>query len=766
MADISTELARILSAIYGEDVRGSIHDAIEKINDVSEVVLTTGTDVTSPSSSSTGFYDGSLYLNTDTFELWKCTGVNTWASQGTLKGEAGDDGNGIVSIAKTATSGLVDTYTITYTDGNTDTFTVTNGKDGANGNKWYRGTGIAGKSSTPTVYTGSGVADANSGDMFLNPLEGAVYSCVTGGIPTVATWQYEMTLSGGSGGTPDYPDLTNKPSINGHTLLGNQTGADLGLANSSDIPTVDQTYSATSSNAQSGKAVAQAIASVPSGGMLPYLYIDSEAGATVTVNQPDGTVITPTAAGSGHWECELPGGYGTYVIHSVLSGQGDATLSLAVDTVKEYHVTDTHYDFTINVTAPSGSSIRITGGGETYTGTGTGSSQAFAVHTASTTYTVTATQIMDGNTKTDEATVTSASTSGGSTNVTLSIEFGTINVSVAADFVTAGSTITCVKAGVNTISKAAASTLTFRVPETGEYTISGSVGGTPYSTTATVTSLSTPESVSLATKAPMYPFETATDAQLAAMLDSYYNGYYDTTEIETLKSTYMPIGAKRTIHLSAMSAYSPLTDVHHADNYDVVIIGHEHDNLKTPSSSGKTKALLTLQLDRILYKNTTDETYTSDYPAVEDEGGYMNSTATNVGGWTNCARRSWCNNIFINALPTDIKSLVKTVNKLTSAGNQSSTIETTEDDIFLLSEIEVFGRLNYSKAGEGSQYEYFTTASNINKKPSYKTYVNAYWWERSPHESNVTAFCKAHANGNPNYDTATDPYGLAPAFCI
>lgn len=259
MADISTELARILSAIYGEDVRGSIHDAIEKINDVSEVVLTTGTAVTGPSSSSTGFYDDSLYLNTDTFELWKCTGVNTWASQGILKGEAGDDGNGIVSIVKTSTSGLVDTYTITYTDGTTSTFDVTNGEDGANGNKWYRGTGISGKAALPTVYTTSGVADANSGDMFLNPSEGAVYSCVTGGVPTVATWQYEMTLSGGGGGTSDYPDLTNKPSINGHTLLGNQTGSDLGLASSSDIPTVDQTYSASSSNAQSGKAVKSAI---------------------------------------------------------------------------------------------------------------------------------------------------------------------------------------------------------------------------------------------------------------------------------------------------------------------------------------------------------------------------------------------------------------------------------------------------------------------------------------------------------------------------
>lgn len=43
-------------------------------------------------------------------------------------GATGATGNGIVSITKTGTSGLVDTYTITYTNGQTTTFTVTNGE--------------------------------------------------------------------------------------------------------------------------------------------------------------------------------------------------------------------------------------------------------------------------------------------------------------------------------------------------------------------------------------------------------------------------------------------------------------------------------------------------------------------------------------------------------------------------------------------------------------------------------------------------------------
>lgn len=46
---------------------------------------------------------------------------------GQVVGAKGEDGVGIASISKTGTSGLVDTYTITYTDGDTDTFTVTNG---------------------------------------------------------------------------------------------------------------------------------------------------------------------------------------------------------------------------------------------------------------------------------------------------------------------------------------------------------------------------------------------------------------------------------------------------------------------------------------------------------------------------------------------------------------------------------------------------------------------------------------------------------------
>lgn len=52
---------------------------------------------------------------------------------------SGADGIGIESIEMTETSGLVDIYTIYYTDGTTSTFTVTNGKDGEDGSTPVKG---------------------------------------------------------------------------------------------------------------------------------------------------------------------------------------------------------------------------------------------------------------------------------------------------------------------------------------------------------------------------------------------------------------------------------------------------------------------------------------------------------------------------------------------------------------------------------------------------------------------------------------------------
>lgn len=50
-----------------------------------------------------------------------------------LKGERGQQGSSIENIEKTTTSGLVDTYTVTLTNGKKYSFNVTNGAKGDKG---------------------------------------------------------------------------------------------------------------------------------------------------------------------------------------------------------------------------------------------------------------------------------------------------------------------------------------------------------------------------------------------------------------------------------------------------------------------------------------------------------------------------------------------------------------------------------------------------------------------------------------------------------
>lgn len=110
MADISQYLQAIMSAVYGEDVRGSIHDAIALINDVGEAVLTLGTAVDSPTSPTTGFYQDSVYLNTATGDMWTCTGTG-WSLSGNTKGDQGDPGLAATINVGTVTGGAVASVT-------------------------------------------------------------------------------------------------------------------------------------------------------------------------------------------------------------------------------------------------------------------------------------------------------------------------------------------------------------------------------------------------------------------------------------------------------------------------------------------------------------------------------------------------------------------------------------------------------------------------------------------------------------------------------
>lgn len=116
----------------------------------------------------------------------------TWSK---FVGHDGAAGVGISSITKTGSAGLIDTYTITYTNGTTSTFDVVNGT----GNAIYYDTSMINTSNVAQTYPTSGIASAVINDMNVNPASWNVYKCTVGGSPSVAEWLYIGNIKGASG---------------------------------------------------------------------------------------------------------------------------------------------------------------------------------------------------------------------------------------------------------------------------------------------------------------------------------------------------------------------------------------------------------------------------------------------------------------------------------------------------------------------------------------------------------------------------------------
>ena len=136
MATHQANIDNLRTATLGEQVRGSMIQLFEEDYNLVKRGINVGTAVTSASSSTAGYYDGNLYINSATLDVWECNG-SVWIRQGNLKG--------IADITETISpvDGGVNTITITLTDGSTKVLTVKNGETGADGTNGTNGKSIA-----------------------------------------------------------------------------------------------------------------------------------------------------------------------------------------------------------------------------------------------------------------------------------------------------------------------------------------------------------------------------------------------------------------------------------------------------------------------------------------------------------------------------------------------------------------------------------------------------------------------------------------------
>lgn len=149
----------------------------------------------------------------------------------------------------------------------------------------------------------------------------------------------------------------------------------------------------------------------------------------------------------------------------------------------------------------------------------------------------------------------------------------------------------------------------------------------------------------------------------------------------------------------------------------VVVLGFDHDD----KSDGSGKAGISFGMKHLL---------STAYS--------MNETHTSTGGWHESLFRTQTIPKLFGQLPSDLRNRIKTVDKVAAAGNSSTNLITSQDALWLLSEVEVrgaSGSILQVTTEDGAQYEYWQffgiNSDSYIKKTSNGVGLAGMWYLRS-----------------------------------
>ena len=152
---------------------------------------------------------------------------------------------------------------------------------------------------------------------------------------------------------------------------------------------------------------------------------------------------------------------------------------------------------------------------------------------------------------------------------------------------------------------------------------------------------------------------------------------------------------------------------------------------------------------------------------------HMNSSNTNSGGWKNSYMRQTICSQFKNAMPSDLRAVLRTrtvyTNNNGSAQNASDVTATT-DYVYIPSEFEVQGSRSYANSYEQNHQQQLAYYKNGASKIRYKsnnTSTAERWWVRSPYCYATISFCSVSDDGSPGGSgLASYARGFAPLITI
>ena len=161
----------------------------------------------------------------------------------------------------------------------------------------------------------------------------------------------------------------------------------------------------------------------------------------------------------------------------------------------------------------------------------------------------------------------------------------------------------------------------------------------------------------------------------------------------------------------------------------------------------------------------------SGYNDVQSSGTWfdMNHVQTNAGGWQESLMRKNVMPLIKAAFPADLRAVIKPSTIFTAPNTDNIALTSTQDDVFLLAEFEVFGSRTHASTQEPNYLKQYAYYSAGNSKVKYKhnaTSTVAAWWERSPYSGSSYYFCCVIASGGASYTNTRGSSGVSPAFKV
>lgn len=241
---------------------------------------------------------------------------------------------------------------------------------------------------------------------------------------------------------------------------------------------------------------------------------------------------------------------------------------------------------------------------------------------------------------------------------------------------------------------------------------------------------------------PLYPFATATDAELAEMIAAYYNGEITLDEVKEVWS----VGDEREVTLGVAGSSGDLAS---SQNIHFVIYDFGGKTLASNNEEclaiiGQKEALKFMQAD------TTGNDYNK--------------------GWPDCTARTWCNTTYKNAIPEGFRALFKEFYNLSNGGGyRNYALEQTADYFAFPAGTEIVSPMvgiqaQYEVAGEGDQFKYFETEANRTKYQPDGT--SAGYWTRSDCNGSSYSWNWLYCNGvnisqaNQGNGMGASPFGV------